>query len=126
MIIAVAYLCCFELLFVRNRITFVNLRFTFCSANWKYLVYFLKVKPCLFEIFIENEDKIEVSEKPYKNTLAVYIFTKIEFCVTKHWWFNICSLKIQLITLFMKFFILFQLINHGSGFWGLNKYMQSY
>ena len=60
MIVAVAYLCGFELIFVRNRITFVNLRFTFCNAKWKSLFYFLKVKPCLFKIFIENEDKIEV------------------------------------------------------------------
>ena len=43
----------------------------------------------VFEIFIENEDKIKVCEKPYYITLAAHIFTKIEFYVAKHWGFNI-------------------------------------
>ena len=50
-----------------------------------------------------------------------HIFIKIEFCVAKYWEFNICSFKIQLVTFFMKFSLLIQLINHGSGFWGLIK-----
>ena len=102
--------------FVRNRIKFVNLRYTFCSAKWKSLVYFLKVKPCLFEIFIESEHKIEVCEKQYYNTLVAHIFTKIKFCVAKHWGSNICSLKIKFVTLFMKFSYYFNWYIMARGF----------